>query len=94
MNGYSADWLINSIPSTHPSLESTTYVLSDNTSDGGQETERDTRTKTPTSKKSPVVLPGCLFVCHLPGCLFVCHLPGCLFVCHLILLLMCFLFII
>ena len=34
-----------------------TSVLSDDTSDDGQETDRDTTTKKPTSKISPEVLP-------------------------------------
>ena len=38
MKGYQ-DWLINSIPSTQPSLESRTAVSND-TSDDGQDTER------------------------------------------------------
>ena len=37
MNGY-PDWLINSILSTQPSLESMTSVLRDDISDDGQET--------------------------------------------------------
>ena len=40
-------------------VESTTSLLSDDTSDDGQVTEmiiRDTKTKKPTSNKSPVVL--------------------------------------
>ena len=53
MNG-SPDWLINSIPSIQHALESTTSVLSDDTSDDGQEFGRDITTKKPTSKKSPV----------------------------------------
>ena len=56
INGY-PDWVINSIPSIQPSMESTTSVLSDDTSDDGQVTERNTTTKKPTSKKPPVVLP-------------------------------------
>ena len=56
MNGY-LDWLINSIPTIQPFLESTTSVSSDNTSDHCQETEIDTTTGTPSNKKSPVVLP-------------------------------------
>ena len=36
MNGY-PDWLVNSIPSAHPSLQSTSSVLSNDTSDDGQE---------------------------------------------------------
>ena len=56
MNGH-PDWLINSIPTIQPSLENTTSVSSDDTSDDGQETEIDTTTKKPSSKKSPVVLP-------------------------------------
>ena len=51
MNGY-PDWPTSSIPSTQPSLESTTSVLNDDTSDDGQENVRDTTTKKPTSKKS------------------------------------------
>ena len=53
MNGY-PDWVINSIPSIQPSMESTNSVPSDDTSDDGQVTERNTTTKKPTSKKSPV----------------------------------------
>ena len=56
MNSY-PDWLINSIPLPQPSLESTTSVLSNDTSDDGQETVIDKTTKKPTCKKSPVVLP-------------------------------------
>ena len=56
INGY-PDWLINSITPTQPSLESTTSVLWKDTSDDGQETDRDTTMKKPTRKKSPVVLP-------------------------------------
>ena len=52
-NGY-PDWQINSIPFTQPSLESTTSVLSDDTSVDGQETDIDTTTKKPTSMKSPI----------------------------------------
>ena len=37
MNGY-PDWLINSIPLPQPSLESTTSVLINDTSDDGQDT--------------------------------------------------------
>ena len=45
------DWLvINSIPLIQPSLESTTSLLSDDTSDDSQETERGTTTKTPYIK--------------------------------------------
>ena len=55
MTGY-PDWLINSTPSIQPTLESTTSVLSGDTSDDGQETDRDPTTKKPISKKSPVVL--------------------------------------
>ena len=47
MNGC-PDWLINSTPSIQPTLESTTSVLSDDTSDDGQETDRDKTTKTST----------------------------------------------
>ena len=40
MNGY-LDWLINSIPWSQPSLESTTSVCSDDTSeDGSRHCER------------------------------------------------------
>ena len=56
MNGY-RDWQINSIPSIRPSIDSMISVLSDDTGDVGQETETDTTTKKPTSKKSPVVQP-------------------------------------
>ena len=56
MNGY-PEWLINSIPLIQPSLASVTSDLRDDTSDCGQETERDTTNKKPTSKKFPVVLP-------------------------------------
>ena len=52
MTGY-PDWLINSTPSIQPTLESTTSVLSDDTSDDGQETEIDTTTIKPTNKKPP-----------------------------------------
>ena len=55
MNGYPY-WLINSIPSTQTFLESTTSVLTNDTSDDGQETVRDRTTKQFTCKKSPVVL--------------------------------------
>ena len=55
MNGY-PDILMNSIHSIQPCLETTSSILSDDTSDDGQETERDTTTKKPTCKKSPVVL--------------------------------------
>ena len=44
MNSY-PDWLIDSIQTIQPSLESMTSVVSDNTSDDGQETERVTTTK-------------------------------------------------
>ena len=42
MNGY-PDWLINSIPSTQPSLESMNSVLSNDTQSGddGQDTVKD-----------------------------------------------------
>ena len=40
VNGY-PDSLINSIPTIQPSLESTTFVSSDDTSDDGQETETE-----------------------------------------------------
>ena len=56
MNDY-PDWLINSIQTIQPSLENITSVLSDDTSDDCQETERDTTTKKTTIKKSTVVLP-------------------------------------
>ena len=57
MNGY-PNWLINSRSYTiYPtSLESMSSVLSDDTSNDGQQTDRDT-TKKLTSKKSPVELP-------------------------------------
>ena len=61
MNGY-PDILINSTHSIQPCLESTS-VLSDDMSDDGQETGRDTTTKKPTSKKSPVVLPFKIHPC-------------------------------
>ena len=54
MNGC-PDWLINSILSTQPSLENMTSVLSNGTSDDGQDTVRDTTTKKPTCKKSAVL---------------------------------------
>ena len=41
MNGY-PDWHINSIPMTQP-LESTTSVLSNDSSDEGQDSVRDTK---------------------------------------------------
>ena len=44
MNGH-PDLLINSIPTIQPSLENTTSVSSDDTSDDGPETEIDTTTK-------------------------------------------------
>ena len=56
MNRY-PDWLISSTPSIQPSLESPTSVLSYDTSADGQETDRYTTTKTPTSKKPIVELP-------------------------------------
>ena len=43
MNGY-LHWLINSTPSILPFLESMTSVLSDDTSDDCQETDRGTQT--------------------------------------------------
>ena len=52
MNGY-PDWLINSIPSSHPSLESTSSVLSNDTSDDGQERYNIQENKNPTSKTIP-----------------------------------------
>ena len=55
MNGL--DWQINSIPLIRPSIDSMISVLGDDTGDVGQETERDTTNKKPTSKKSPVVQP-------------------------------------
>ena len=51
------DWLINSVPTIQHSLESTTSVSRDDTSHDVQETEIDTTTKKPISKRSPVVLP-------------------------------------
>ena len=56
MNSY-LDWLINSIPTIHPSLESTTSVSGEDTCNDVRETEMDTTNKKPTSKKSPEVLP-------------------------------------
>ena len=53
MHGY-PDWPISSIPTIQPSLESTTSLSSDDTSNDVQESET---TEKPTSKKSPVVLP-------------------------------------
>ena len=47
---------ITGLPMTQPSYESTTSVLSKDTSGDGQDTVKDTTTKKPTSKKSPVVL--------------------------------------
>ena len=54
MNGY-RDWLVNSIPTIQPSLESMFSVSSDDTSDDVRENEIDTTTKKPTRKKSPYV---------------------------------------
>ena len=64
------DWLFNSIPLTHPSLESTTSVLSYDTIDDGQDTVRDTTTKKPTCKKFPVKLLNVKGVLHQIGRVF------------------------
>ena len=44
------------ILSTQPSLEGMASILSSDTSNDGQDTVKDTTTKKPTCKKSPVVL--------------------------------------
>ena len=51
------DWLINSVPMIKPSIESTTCASRDDTSHDVQDSEIDTTTKKPISKRSPVVLP-------------------------------------
>ena len=56
MNGY-PDWLINSIPWTQFSRESTTSVLIKDTSDDDQDTVRDATTKKLACKETSVVLP-------------------------------------
>ena len=54
MNGYPG-WLINSMLTIQSSLESTTSVSNEDTSDDGQGIEIETTTKKSTSKKSQVV---------------------------------------